>query len=110
MDRQFWCQTIHTWFVPIGLLYGAASASDRAERPAGRIGAQFGRFRIGMLLDFPGREVWDFFVPDVLQDQRFFPVANDHPIALTDLQLLHAVLLPPRRDHPTAWPRFSCSR
>ena len=37
--------------VPIGLLDRAASASDGAEGPAGLIGAEIGRLRIGMLLD-----------------------------------------------------------
>src|SRR3954470_10010284 len=79
--------------VPIGLLDRAASASDRAEGPAGLIGAQIGGLRIGMLLDLPGLEVEEFFVPGILQDQRLFPVADDHPIALPDFQLLHSVPL-----------------
>src|SRR3954449_230557 len=79
--------------VPVGLLDRAASASDRAEGPAGLIGAEIGRLRIGMLLDLPGLEVEKFFVPGILQDQRLFPVADDHPIALPDFQLLHSVPL-----------------
>src|SRR4029079_6060578 len=79
--------------VPIGLLHRAASASDRAEGPAGLIGAEIGRLRIGMLLDLFGLEVEEFFVAGILQDQRLFPVADDHPIALPDLQLLHSVPL-----------------
>src|SRR6185436_9573500 len=79
--------------VPIGLLHRAASASDRAEGPAGLIGAEIGRLRIGVLLDLPGLEVGEFFVPRILQDQRLFSVADDHPIALPDFQLLHAVPL-----------------
>src|SRR4029079_8995240 len=91
--------------VPIGLLHRAASASDRAEGPAGLIGAEIGRLRIGMLLDLPGLEVEEFFVPGILQDQRLFPVADDHPIALPDFQLLHSVPLHSGRYCAAAWPR-----
>src|SRR3954447_18609805 len=96
--------------VPIGLLDRAASASDRAEGPAGLIGAEIGRLRIGMLLDLPGLEVEEFFVPGILQDQRLFPVADDHPIALPDFQLLHSVPLRSSRSHAAARPWRPCCR
>src|SRR4051794_20402095 len=87
--------------VPVGLLEGA---SDRAEGPAGLIGAEIGRLRIGMFLDLPGLEVEEFFVPGILQDQRLFPVADDHPIALPDFQLLHSVPLRSSRNRAAARP------
>src|SRR5713226_2417571 len=95
--------------VPIGLLHRAASRSDRAEGAARRVGAELVGLRVGMLEDFPGLEVEKFLVADVLQHQRLFPIANDDPITLANLQLGHAA--PPAsikdmRQTPTA----SCLR
>src|SRR3954452_17292858 len=96
--------------VPIGLLHRAAAASDRAEGPAGLIGAEIGRLRIGMLLDLPGLEVEEFFVPRIFPDQRFFPIADEHPILLPDFPVLQSLSLPSSRNHAAARPWRPCSR
>src|SRR6478735_3553608 len=75
--------------VPIGLLHGAASVADRAERSAGGIGAQLMCLRIGMIEDLPRLEIEEFVVARVLKDERLPAVAHDHPIALANLQLGH---------------------
>src|ERR1700687_5490992 len=48
-----------------------------------------------MLENLPGLEVEEFFVAGVLQHQCLLAVADDDPIALTNLQFEHEIL-PPR--------------
>ena len=78
--------------VPVGLLHRAAPVADRAEGAARRVGAQLVGLRVGMLEDFPGLEIEEFLVADILQHQRLLAVADDDPIALADFQLGHAYL------------------
>src|SRR5215467_13630897 len=86
--------------MPIGLLHCTAACSHRAESAAGRVGPQFARLQIGLLVDLPGLEIEEFFVTRVLQHQGFLAVADDDPVPLADFELLHATNLWAR------WARF----
>src|SRR5262249_21729179 len=107
-------------FMPVGLLHGAAFGSNRAEGATRRIGSQLMRLRVGMLVNLPGPQVEKFFIAGVLQHQRFLAIADDDPVALPDLELVHAIPLGWRPSgaavlsligsvRQTPQSRFSCS-
>ena len=51
-----------------------------------------------MFENFPGLEVEEFLVADILHHQRFFAIANDDPISLLDFQFLHLNTSGPRQN------------
>ena len=57
------------------------------ERPGASVPSSW-VLAIRLLVDFPGLEIEELRVARVLQHQRLLAVANDHPVALPDLQLL----------------------
>src|SRR5262245_32841533 len=89
----------------VGLLDGAASVAYGAVGAPRSIGAELVRLCVRMVEDFPGLEIEKFLVAGILQHQCFFPIADDDPIALPDLQLGHEIC-PPRlsRVLPKALP------
>jgi hypothetical protein len=89
MPEQLVQEFVLLLLVKIGLLDRAASVSGRAKAAPRRTGAELARRCIGVLEDFAGLEVEEFFVAGILQHQCLFPVANDDPVALADLQLGH---------------------
>jgi hypothetical protein len=63
--------------------------ADGIEASARCIGAHFTGLGIGVFENFPGLEIEEFLVADILHHQRFFAIANDDPISLLDFQFLH---------------------
>jgi len=77
--------------MPVGLLHRAAGGAERIQGAARRVGSQFTRFRVRMLVNFPGPEIEEFIVADILKHQSLLAVADDDPVALPDFELLHAI-------------------
>ena len=77
--------------MPVGLLHRAAWRAEGIQGAARRVGSQLVRFRVGMLVNFPGPEIEELIVADGLQHQSLLAVADDDLVALPDFELLHAI-------------------
>src|SRR5262249_32463603 len=75
--------------MPVGLFNTAVASADRLVRTAGRCCAEFTRWRIRLIERFNRSQTRKFSTAGISQNQRFAPVADDHPVAVLNFRIRH---------------------